>query len=138
MEKKTTSMLQNGRLKVLKKSRFMQGFTLIEVMVALAIIAIALSAVSRSLGLTVSNQTHLESRVIATWVAQDAIVEKQIALEGSAEQTLTQNRLNRDWEITFSSEPTFIPEIYRLSVEVREKGSNQVSANLYSVVGEGE
>ena len=38
------------------------GFTLIEVMVALAVVAIALAALSRSMGLTVNNQSALEER----------------------------------------------------------------------------
>ena len=111
-----------------------RGFTLIEVMVALAIIAIALSAVSRSLGLTVSNQSHLESRVIATWLAENAIVEHQV-LSNQQENKISETMLNREWEIEFATESTFIPEIYKLSVTVSEKGSDDVSANLFSVVG---
>lgn len=113
----------------------MQGFTLIEVMVALAIIAIALSAVSRSLGVTVSNQSHLESRVVATWLAENAIVERQVLGNSSTESQQSARMLNRDWTIEYAVEPTFIPEIYKLSVKVSEKGSDSVSANLYSVVG---
>jgi len=118
-----------------KRVAFASGFTLIEVMVALAIIAIALSAVSRSLGLTVSNQTHLESRVLATWVAENSIVEQQLFPGKQAEKKQVQSMLNRQWVIETTSEPTFIPEIYRMSVEVREEGSEQLSANLFSVVG---
>lgn len=117
------------------KTRNSRGFTLIEVMVALAIIAIALAAVSRSLGITVSNQTHLESRVVATWLAENAIVEQQVFGRTQAETTISKSMLNRDWTIEFATEPTFIPEIYKLSVEVSEKGSDVVSANLFSVVG---
>lgn len=113
----------------------MRGFTLIEVMVALAIIAIALAAVSRSLGVTVSNQSHLESRVVSTWLAENAIVERQVFGKTSLENKQSVRMLNRDWMIEFATEPTFIPEIYKLSVSVSEKGSNSVSANLYSVVG---
>lgn len=111
-----------------------RGFTLIEVMVALAIIAIALSAVSRSLGLTVSNQSHLESRVIATWLAENAIIEHQV-LNTQQEKKISETMLNREWEIEFATESTFIPEIYKLSVTVSEKDSETASANLFSVVG---
>ena len=114
------------------------GFTLIEVMVALAIIAIALSAVSQSLGLTVSNQTHLESRVLATWVAENTIVEQQLFPANKTESQQVQTMLNREWMIETASEPTFIPEIYKMSVTVKEKGSEQLSANLFSVVGADE
>ncbi|BCN94325.1 hypothetical protein THMIRHAM_21100 [Thiomicrorhabdus immobilis] len=117
------------------KTRTLHGFTLIEVMVALAIIAIALAAVSRSLGITVSNQSHLESRVVATWLAENAIVEQQLFGKTQSENKRSESMLNRDWSVEFATEPTFIPEIYKLSVKVSEKGSDAVVANLFSVVG---
>lgn len=118
-----------------KAQKWQAGFTLIEVMVALAIIAIALSAVSRSLGVTTSNQAFLESKVVATWVAENAIVKQQVMGRQGGAKVSTENMLNRTWEVEFATEPTFIPEIYRLSVEVKEQGSKEVSANLFSVVG---
>lgn len=114
------------------------GFTLIEVMVALAIIAIALSAVSRGLGVTVSNQSHLESRVVATWVAENTIAQLQISAGNNSESTQTVEMLNRKWLVTSKTEATFLPEIYRLSVEVKEQGSEEISANLFSVVSSNE
>ena len=120
---------------MVKRINKFAGFTLIEVMVALAIIAIALSAVSRSLGVTVSNQSHLESRVIATWVAENTIAQQQISAGSNDESTQTVEMLNRKWLVTSQTESTFLPEIYRLSVEVKEQGSEEVSANLFSVVG---
>ncbi|WP_321325764.1 type II secretion system minor pseudopilin GspI [Thiomicrorhabdus sp.] len=120
---------------MVKRINKFAGFTLIEVMVALAIIAIALSAVSRSLGVTVSNQSHLESRVVATWVAENVIAQQQISAGSNDESTQTVEMLNRKWLVTSQTESTFLPEIYRLSVEVKEQGSEEVSANLFSVVG---
>ena len=51
-------MNKNSRFKPLRQA----GFTLIEVMVALAVVSIALAALTRSMGLTVNNQSGLESR----------------------------------------------------------------------------
>lgn len=115
--------------------RNQKGFTLIEVLVALAIIAIALSAVSHSLGVTVSNQAHLESRVIATWLAENAIVEQQVFGQSQSNSNGSEVMLNREWTVSFATEPTFIPDIERLQVQVKQKDSEQVSATLYSVVG---
>ncbi|GAB6069255.1 hypothetical protein JCM30760_03520 [Thiomicrorhabdus hydrogeniphila] len=117
-----------------KKGGGQAGFTLIEVMVALAIVAIALSAVSRSLGVTVSNQSHLESRVIATWVAENAIVQQQIAPGSNNTNKQTVDMLNRQWSVETETESTFISDIFRLSVKVTVQGSDEVSANLFSVV----
>lgn len=51
------------------------GFTLIEVLVALAIVSIALLAALRAAGQGTNNADELRSRLLASWVAQDAIAE---------------------------------------------------------------
>ena len=51
------------------------GFTLIEVLVALAIIAIALMAALRSAGQGTNNVGELRSRLFASWVAENLLAE---------------------------------------------------------------
>ena len=51
------------------------GFTLIEVLVALAIIAIALLAALRAAGQGTANLGELRSRVLAGWVAENLLAE---------------------------------------------------------------
>ena len=51
------------------------GFTLLEVMVALLIIAIALTGVAEVMGAMLSNATTLRERTYASWIAQNQIVE---------------------------------------------------------------
>ncbi len=114
------------------------GFTLIEVMVALVIIAVALSAASRSLGVTTSNQSHLEEKVVATWVAEDAIVEQQVLGNVNGSNEISKTMLDRDWQVQFATEPTFIPEIFKLSVVVKDESTGEVAANLFTVVGKPE
>jgi general secretion pathway protein I len=58
------------------------GFTLIEVLVALAIIAIALMAAMRAAGQGTNNVGELRSRLLAGWVA---------------ENLLSEHRARRDW-----------------------------------------
>lgn len=119
------------------------GFTLIEVMVALAIIALALSAVSRSLGVTVSNQSHLQSKVVATWVAENAVVERHFMEESGVvqnarpgvQQTMQQTMLKRDWRVEFDSQDTAVSGMKRLSVKVVDVENGQIAASLDSVIG---
>lgn len=58
------------------------GFTLIEVLVALAIIAIALLAALRAAGQGTNNVGELRSRLLAGWVAENLLAE---------------HRARRDW-----------------------------------------
>jgi len=51
------------------------GFTLIEVLVALAIVSIALMAALRAAGQDTTNVGELRSRVLADWVAQNLMAE---------------------------------------------------------------
>jgi general secretion pathway protein I len=53
-----------------------QGFTLVEVVVALAILAIALAAASRATRGTADVARDLEARVAAQWVAENRIAER--------------------------------------------------------------
>ncbi|MBT2868435.1 type II secretion system minor pseudopilin GspI [Chromobacterium violaceum] len=50
-----------------------QGFTLFEVLVALAIIAVALGALLRATGLAADNAEGMERRMQANWEAQNQI-----------------------------------------------------------------
>jgi general secretion pathway protein I len=51
------------------------GFTLVEVLVALAILAIALAAAMRTLHLTTDSAQETKLRLLATWVAQNQLAE---------------------------------------------------------------
>jgi general secretion pathway protein I len=54
------------------------GFTLFEVLVALAIIAIALLAAMRAAGQGTSNVSELRVHLLANWVAQNVLVEQRV------------------------------------------------------------
>lgn len=51
----------------------MRGFTLIEVLVALAILAITMAAVSRTAATSINHVDAMRTRVIADWVAQNRL-----------------------------------------------------------------
>ncbi|BBP45052.1 type II secretion system protein GspI [Thiosulfatimonas sediminis] len=112
------------------------GFTLIEVLIALVIAAIALAALSRTMGMTTHNQTLLEEKVLATWVAQNALLQEQLGgqLNGADKKV---QMLGRTWLVEQKIEPTQLPEFRKLSIEVRQQnasGDGSLSARLVSVV----
>jgi general secretion pathway protein I len=53
----------------------MKGFTLIEILIALAILAVALAATTRAASLATDNALETRQRVLATWAAQNQVAE---------------------------------------------------------------
>ena len=51
------------------------GFTLIEVLVAVVILAVALAATSRAAGVATDSALETRQRLLATWAAQNRIAE---------------------------------------------------------------
>ena len=51
------------------------GFTLIEILVAVAILAIAMVATSRAAGLATDGALETRQRLLATWAAQNRVAE---------------------------------------------------------------
>ena len=51
------------------------GFTLIEILIAVAILAIALVATSRAAGLATDSALQTRQRLLATWAAQNRVAE---------------------------------------------------------------
>jgi len=61
-----------------------RGFTLVEVLVALAILAIALAAGFRSVAQTAESSTALKARTLALWVAQNRLAAAQLEVPAPA------------------------------------------------------
>jgi general secretion pathway protein I len=57
-----------------------KGFTLIEVLIAVAVLAIALIAVLRVINVAIGNSTYLQEKVIAHWVVEDVLANTRVGL----------------------------------------------------------
>lgn len=104
----------------------MRGFTLLEMLIAIAIIGVIGSAVSTAIG-GVANQTRgLEQRTVASWIASNHLTrmrmlqcrEAQSLAEGTKQTRLV--FADRQWEVQTEIKSTDHPWIRRIEVSVFE------------------
>lgn len=90
-----------------------KGFTLVEVLVALAIVSIALMSALRAAGVGTSNADELRSRLLAGWVAENMLAEHRARADwlplGIARGTSRQGGLEFGWreEVIATPNPAF-------------------------------
>jgi general secretion pathway protein I len=96
------------------------GFTLIEVLVALAILAVALAAAVRSVSLATQSTIELKERLLGTWAAQNRIAEYAARPLwpdiGTRQGTAEQAGLRFIWRESVSETPN--PRFRRVEVKV--------------------
>lgn len=97
------------------------GFTLLEVLVALAILAAALTAGFRAVGMATGSAGELRARSLAEYVAQNRLAEHRIREEdftetGTYTGNATQAGLTFRWHETVAATPN--PMFRRIDVRV--------------------
>ena len=98
-----------------------RGFTLIEVMVALMVLAVAFSAGYRALGQSTNNADLLKRRALAQWVAQNQLAMMQLNATSAASGTGEQKQAGIDfvWQATLA--PTPNPAFRKVDIAVADK-----------------
>ncbi|MBZ0224348.1 MAG: type II secretion system minor pseudopilin GspI [Dokdonella sp.] len=108
------------------------GFTLIEVLIALVVVAVALLALSRAASVQISNFDALRERTLAGWVAANVLADARIAPErptpGRSDGRV--ELAGRAWR--WQREVSAIPqsEILRIEVRVFHGDDKDPSASL--------
>ena len=100
-----------------------RGFTLVEVMVALAVVAIALPAVLMALARQTDDTAYLRDKTMAQMVAANKLAEVRVVV--AATRALQAGRSNgmetmadRDWYWWVETKTTPAPQFYRVEVRV--------------------
>ena len=103
-----------------------RGFTLVEVMVALAIVAIALPAVLMSLSRQIDDTAYLRDKSLAHMVAANKLQEMRLVIAST--RTLTAGKdggaarmADRDWYWWVETKPTAVDQFFRVEISVAQE-----------------
>ena len=112
-----------------------RGFTLVEVLVALGIVAVALAAGARSTGALTRNADRQSDLLLAQLCAENALVAVRLAKQMPAigDNTSTCEQGGRSLAVTLSVRPTPNPNFMRAEAQVSDQAQSLL--NLSTVVG---
>ncbi len=115
-----------------------RGFTLIEVMVALAIVALALAGAAISMSQMASNASSLRDRTYASWIAQNKITEMRLSGE-IPDVDITSGEIQfagSDWAWEADVSETGVENLLRVDVSVGYAGDDDFVRTVTGFVGE--
>jgi general secretion pathway protein I len=115
------------------------GFTLVEILVALAILAVALAAGMRAIGESADSATLLKQRTLALWVAQNRLAAAQIASPWPAVGTRAGDALQAGtrfiWSENVSGTPN--PSFRKIEISVADPAAaGYVLARIVGYLGQ--
>ena len=117
--------------------RTSRGFTLLEVMVALAIVALSLTAVAASMSQMINSASSMRDRTYASWIAQNRIAELRLAPK-TPNVGATNGEVqyaNTEWTWRAVVLETDVDDLYRIDVSVSLAGGDGVIRTVTGFVG---
>ena len=123
----------------MKHKRDQRAFTLIEVMVALAVVAVALPALLLTISQQLDGLRYLEDRSHAQWVAANRLAELRLISQarGSLQAGLisgSEELAGREWYWWSEGEATAVPGFFRYEILVSDEEDGRMNP-LYSLDG---
>jgi general secretion pathway protein I len=108
-----------------------RGFTLLEVLVALAIVSVGLLSVSTALSRAVTVNESLEERTVAVWIAGNKMAELRMSrvFSASGENSSSVSMAGRQWKVSENYYSTSDPDIARIVVSVFLEGEDESILN---------
>ena len=121
-----------------RKPHAFKGFTLIEVLVALAVAALGLAAVSASVNQMLDLSDVMRKRTFANWIAQNQITEIRLA---NAEPRVAETEgdvefAGQQWRWRAVVSETGVEKLFRVDVEIRLDDGDQLIRTVSGFLGE--
>ena len=114
-----------------------KGFTLIEVLIALVILAVALMAIVKATDTNIHNLDYLRDKMTAQWVADNVLANMQAGLLATPRETQQQGEiqmLNRTWYWQVTPEQQTNTAIKRINIAVTATANGKPLANLIGFI----
>ena len=110
-----------------------EGFTLVEVLVALVILAVAAAGLIGAAEAHVDSIRALEDRAAAQWVAENRIAEITVSRDPSPAPRASVQMLGRSWSVEVAQRPSDDPELQAMTVSVatEERPEPLVTMNFF-------
>ena len=115
-----------------------RAFTLVEVMVALAIIALSLTAIAAKMSRMIDTSNSMRERTYASWIAQNKITELRLA-NVLPEVSTTSGDIdyaNTNWRWRAVISESGIENLFRVDVEVFDTDGDAVIRKVTGFIGE--
>ncbi|HCJ1062577.1 TPA: GspI family T2SS minor pseudopilin variant LspI [Legionella pneumophila] len=109
---------------MMPKTKLVSGFTLIEVLLALTVIAIALTALLKATAQNIDNTHRIKEKTISHWVAMQGVAMIQLNLlrtSQSQESTQTTTMLGQKWYWRAKISQTPIKRMQQITISVSSK-----------------
>ena len=109
-----------------------RGFTLLEVMIALLVVALGMGAVLSVTGESAWKSAHLRHSTIASWVAYNeiAMYRAKGTWNNSKQRSGETEMANQKWEWTMTFIDTPNPSVREVEVEVRLEDDTSIKASV--------
>ena len=108
------------------------GFMLLEVLIALAILAIPLAAITLVVSQAIDTTAALRDRSIAMWVAQDRLTMHRIERDWPSLKTTTgeSEMMGRSWRWQEKVISTEVAQLRRVEIEIRDENGPDLLVKL--------
>jgi len=124
-----------SRVNPLKKHR---GMTLLEVILALVIMATSGIAVMNAASGAINNQAHLEDKTLALWVASNGLVELRLKEAWPSEtwQQSTETLAGSTWYVRYKGVSTSDSSFKAVDIEVSDVKNGRALAYLRTYIAD--